>query len=89
MEERGMPKEIEGERWTVREKITFLKDTLRKCGRMMFSELFRSAATRLEVVVTFLALLELARLHEVQLEQAETFGEINILDISVASKNHF
>jgi segregation and condensation protein A len=56
---------------------------------MMFSELFRSAATRLEVVVTFLALLELARLHEVQLEQAEAFGEINILDISVASKNHF
>lgn len=88
MEERGMPKEIEGERWTVREKITFLKDTLRKCGQMMFSELFRSAATRLEVVVTFLALLELARLHEVQLEQAETFGEINILDISVASNNN-
>jgi segregation and condensation protein A len=89
MEDRGLPKEIEGERWTVREKITFLKDTLRKSGRMMFSELFRSAATRLEVVVTFLALLELARLHEVQLEQAEAFGEINILDISVASKNHF
>ncbi len=88
MEERGMPKEIEGERWTVREKITFLKDTLRKCGRMMFSDLFKSAATRLEVVVTFLALLELARLHEVQLEQAETFGEINILDVSATSNNH-
>jgi segregation and condensation protein A len=88
MEERGMPKEIEGERWTVREKITFLKDTLRKYGRMMFSDLFKSAATRLEVVVTFLALLELARLHEVQLEQAETFGEINILDVSATSNNH-
>ena len=88
MEERGMPKEIEGERWTVREKITFLKHTLRKYGRMMFSDLFKSAATRLEVVVTFLALLELARLHEVQLEQAETFGEINILDVSATSNNH-
>lgn len=89
MQERGLPQEIEGERWTVREKITYLKDTLRKSGRMLFSELFRSATTRLEVVVTFLALLELARLHEVSLEQSETFGEINISDISEPAKVSF
>ena len=89
MQERGLPQEIEGERWTVREKITYLKDTLRKSGRRLFSELFRSATTRLEVVVTFLALLELARLHEVSLEQSETFGEINISDISEPAKVSF
>lgn len=84
LNERGLPQEIVGERWTVREKITLLKDVLRQRKKVRFSELFQTVATRFEVVVTFLALLELARLHEIKVEQAEAFGEIDILDATEA-----
>jgi chromatin segregation and condensation protein Rec8/ScpA/Scc1 (kleisin family) len=43
-----------------------------------FSELFAAATSRLEVVVTFLALLELIRLKHLQVFQAEPFSEIEI-----------
>jgi segregation and condensation protein A len=43
-----------------------------------FSELFETAASRSEVVCTFLALLELIRLHQLICAQPEEFGEIEI-----------
>ena len=45
---------------------------------MKFTELFASAASRTEVVVTFLALLELIRLKQLRTVQSEAFGEIEI-----------
>lgn len=80
MKERGLPQEIVGERWTVREKITFLKNVLREKKKVNFLELLEQSYTRFEVVVTFLAVLELARLHEIRVEQSQAFGEIDILD---------
>jgi segregation and condensation protein A len=41
--------------------------------------LFEGAASRTEIVVTFLALLELIRLKKVRVTQSEAFGEIDIL----------
>ncbi len=46
---------------------------------MRFSDLFAGATSRTEVVVTFLALLELIRLHVIQCSQGEHFGEIDIV----------
>ncbi|MGA3172756.1 MAG: segregation/condensation protein A [Chthoniobacteraceae bacterium] len=46
---------------------------------MKFSELFATAASRTEVVVTFLALLELVRLKQVRARQSEEFGEIELV----------
>lgn len=43
-----------------------------------FEALFRAAATRLEIVVTFLALLELIRLMRVRVVQDATFGAIRV-----------
>jgi segregation and condensation protein A len=43
-----------------------------------FSELFAAAMSRTEVVVTFLAILELIRLKQLVCIQEETFGEIDI-----------
>jgi chromatin segregation and condensation protein Rec8/ScpA/Scc1 (kleisin family) len=39
---------------------------------------FRHARTRLEAVVTFLALLELIRIGEARVVQASAFGEISV-----------
>jgi hypothetical protein len=45
---------------------------------MRFAELFESAASRSEVICTFLALLELIRLRQLVCSQPEPFGEIEI-----------
>jgi segregation and condensation protein A len=50
-----------------------------------FSELFAGAMSRTEVVVTFLALLELIRLKQVLALQAEVFGEIELCAVAAAA----
>jgi segregation and condensation protein A len=76
------------DKWTVNERMEHLMLALGQEGRLKFSELFSGAASRSEVVATFLALLELIRLKEVAAIQAEPFGEIVIclLDKSRAAK---
>jgi len=43
-----------------------------------FEELFQSATTKAEVIVTFLALLELMKLNQFMVRQSELLGEIVI-----------
>ncbi len=49
---------------------------------MIFGELFANASSRAEVVVTFLALLELIRLKRLKVVQVEAFGEIRVLKVA-------
>jgi len=46
---------------------------------LRFSELMGSVSSRTEVVVTFLALLELVRLKQIRARQGEEFGEIELV----------
>jgi segregation and condensation protein A len=46
-----------------------------------FSDLFAFAASRAEIAVTFLALLELIRMKQVSVLQSELFGEIEIRSV--------
>ena len=48
---------------------------------MRFSELFARMASRVEIVVTFLALLELIRLKQVRAIQPDEFEEIEIAPV--------
>ena len=50
-----------------------------------FEALLSRSVTRLEVIVTFLALLELIKLHEVEVIQDATFGEIYLLPATDAA----
>jgi segregation and condensation protein A len=72
-------RDIFEDKWTVTEKIESLARLIQERSRLRFSELFASAASRVEVVVTFLALLELIRLRQLIALQAEPFGEIEII----------
>src|SRR6185503_19651378 len=54
-------RDIYADKWTVSEKIELLRKTISERARMRFSELFEHTTSRSEVVVTFLALLELIR----------------------------
>jgi segregation and condensation protein A len=71
-------RDIFEDKWTVSEKIEQLMRALREQQRLRFSELFAGVTSRSEVVVTFLALLELIRLKQLTAIQAEPFGEIQI-----------
>lgn len=72
------PRDIFDDPWTVTEKIEYLLRMTRERARIRFSELFAGAGSRAEVVVTFLALLELIRLRQLSAVQPEPFGEIEI-----------
>jgi segregation and condensation protein A len=76
--QREQARDVFEDRWTVSEKIEFVGQLVRERGRLRFSELFEDAASRIEVAVTFLALLELIRLKQLRIEQAEAFAEIEI-----------
>jgi len=77
-EKEAATREIYEDKWTVSEKIEFVRDTLTRHGAVKFSELFEKAANRAEVVCTFLALLELIRLKQLACIQPEPFAEIEI-----------
>ena len=76
--QRPQTREIFEEQWNVSEKIEFVANLIKERPRLRFSELFESAASRSEVVVTFLALLELIRMKQLRIEQPEAFAEIEI-----------
>jgi len=43
-----------------------------------FAKLFAERATKLDLIVTFLAILELMRLQKIAVSQREAFGRINV-----------
>ena len=63
---------------TIREKIGQIVETLGKDKNVPFKTLVGPNASRLEIVVTFLALLELVKRYRVAARQGETFGDIEI-----------
>ena len=64
VEDRARAGRFEDEEFTVGQKIEFLLDRMTPGEEVLFEDLFRTASSRGEVVVTFLALLELIRLQQ-------------------------
>jgi segregation and condensation protein A len=75
--------EVEIERVSLRDRARLLLNTLQTARCIDFESLFADGATRLEIVVTFLALLELVRLRAVTATQEERFGRI-VIELAVA-----
>lgn len=78
IESRENVREIFGEHFTVSDKIEVILERVSGSGPVKFSELFAGTVSRVEIVVTFLALLELIRLKQVVAIQANPFDEIEI-----------
>jgi segregation and condensation protein A len=76
--QRDEARDVFEDKWTVSEKIEYLIQAVKDRAKMLFSELFASSTSRTEVVVTFLALLELIRLKHITISQPEPFSEIEI-----------
>jgi segregation and condensation protein A len=60
----------------IRDKIQVVLDTLRSATQTTFRTLFKRSKSRLEVVVSFLAVLELIKLRRVSASQDSLFGDI-------------
>ena len=78
IETKEAPRDIFEDRWTVSEKIEILMRRIGERSTLRFSDLFADATSRTEVVVTFLAVLELMRLKQIVAVQDADFGEIEI-----------
>jgi segregation and condensation protein A len=78
VEAREELQQIFGENYTVSDKIETILARVSEGGALKFSELFAEMASRIEIVVTFLALLELIRLKQVRAIQPGQFSEIEI-----------
>ena len=70
-------------RASVTDAVEELLDELPRVGRIGFRELTASLVERLDVVVRFLAILELFKQGAVDLLQARTFGDIQIVWLGV------
>ncbi len=64
---------------TVEQAVEELIDELPRVGRMTFRELTSELVDRIEVVVRFLAVLELFKQGVVELDQTATFGDITVV----------
>lgn len=69
---------ISPDAFSVSEKIETIRKTLLVRPLIRFSELFLGARVRAEIVATFLAILELTRLRQISINQAEDFGDIEV-----------
>ena len=78
VEARHDVQEIFGERFSVSEKIDTILKRVADGAAIRFSDLFGAVVSRVEVAVTFLALLELIRLKQVRAIQKSVFDEIEI-----------
>ncbi len=77
-------REIFAENFTVSDKIDHVLRVMQVGISLRFEELFVDVASRTEIVVTFLAMLELIRLKQLRVRQEAHFGEIWIDRINEA-----
>ncbi len=80
---KDVPKEvfqdIVKDEFTVEQKVHDLLHMLVEKPIIYLSELFKSAKNKLEIIATFLAVLELIRLKEVIIAQKKSFGDIEVI----------
>jgi segregation and condensation protein A len=68
---------------TIRDQIRLINRALRGGGgKTSFHRMLAAAQSRMEVVVTFLAMLELIKRRKIEARQMEAFGDIEVIAIS-------
>lgn len=68
--------EIKREAVTVSDRINFINAALKTNKVMMFKQLFQGVSTKGEVILTFIALLEMVKLSQLSIKQDKLNGDI-------------
>jgi segregation and condensation protein A len=71
--------EVRTEIWDIEEKMSLIARTVAEDGQLLFSTLMGEAHARMEIVVSFMALLELVKLGQIIIVQETNFADILIL----------
>ena len=69
---------IEKEEVSLSERLDYMHSYLKTHRVFSFRQMLENQKSRMQIVVTFLAVLEMMKLGEIHVEQEETFGEIMI-----------
>jgi segregation and condensation protein A len=76
--------EVDQEEVTIEQKIHDIRTRFLVSDKLLFSSFFAEARSKRHLIVIFLALLELVRMHEVSLFQKKAFEEIQICKMKEA-----
>lgn len=69
---------VVAERVSITERIYEILDSFKQGGTILFVELFANQNEKIDVVVTFLAVLEMAKLKMIRVHQPDSFGPIRL-----------
>ncbi|HYQ41590.1 MAG TPA: segregation/condensation protein A [Polyangiaceae bacterium] len=78
--------QIDFERFSITDRINELSELLKNRGKVLFEELFEGARGRADLIVTFLAILEMTRLRLTRVEQA---GPLEPIFVELAVSDEF
>ena len=70
---------VQTETWDIEDKMSLIARTVAEDGQLRFSEIMAQARERMEIVVSFMALLELIKMGRVIVIQDANFADILIL----------
>ena len=76
--------QIEKEEISLTDKITYVEDYINKNRKFYFRELLEKQSSKLQIVVTFLAILELMKTGAIGISQTELFDDI-LIEVKEAS----
>lgn len=79
--------EVQADAYTVRTQLVRIRSLLQGRDRMDFTELFEAGAPKLEMIVTFMALLDMLTRGEVHLKQSEPYAPITILPGAILAED--
>ena len=80
--------EVQGEQFDMEDKVAMLANALTDRGSLSFVELLTQCRSRAEMIVTFMALLELIKLGQARVVQVENFADITIQPPLEAEETH-
>lgn len=66
---------------TIEEKLFAITDGLMKRARVSFSEILNKSGNKTDVIVSFLAMLELVRMQQIGVTQGELFSDIEMFKL--------
>lgn len=72
---------IEMEEVSLPEKMDYVSTRIKRAKKCSFKQLLEEQATKMEIVVSFLAVLELIKVGEIEVRQDKTFDDIYITSI--------
>ncbi len=74
-----LPKVLISKAISIGEKILHIKDMIKSGAKLKFSQLLHDKKNKMETIVSFLAILELVKQREIEVNQTAMFGEVDIL----------